>query len=313
MVRLIAMRLGAAVPVMLVVVTIVFVLLRMSPGDPAVALAGDAATPDVLARIRQELGLDRPLHVQYALWLGDLVRGDLGLSVMSQRPVADLILSRVEPTLFLAAAALLLTVLASIPLGTIAAWRQQSTVDRTIMAFTVAGLSVPAFVVGYVLILGFSLRLNLFPVQGYVSPFVDPLRAMSHLVLPAVTLALVYSALITRVTRTSVLEVLNEDFVRTARAKGGNDRRVLLRHVLPNAAVPIITVVGLSIASLVTGVVVTESVFNIPGVGRLMIDAILARDYPIVQGLMLFFAVIYVAINLVIDIIYVMVNPRIRY
>jgi len=313
MLRMIGTRMLAAIPVMLVVVTIVFVLLRISPGDPAVVLAGDSGTPEVLERIREDLGLNRPLYVQYATWFWDLVRGDLGTSVMSKKPVLDLILSRVEPTLVLAVTALMLTVLLAIPLGTIAAWRQYSIIDRAIMAFSVGGLSVPAFVIGYLLILWFSLRLNLFPVQGYVSPFADPLRAMLHLVLPSVTLALVYSALITRVTRNSVLEVLEEDFVRTARAKGGTDRRVVLRHVLPNAAVPIITVVGLSIASLVTGVVVTESVFNIPGVGRLMIDAILARDYPIVQGLMLFFALIYVAVNLVIDIIYVIVNPRIRY
>jgi peptide/nickel transport system permease protein len=313
MLRLIGRRMLAAVPVMIVVVTIVFVLLRVSPGDPAVVLAGDSGTPEVIDRIREDLGLNRPIYVQYAAWFWDLLRGDLGYSVLSKKPVIDLILSRIEPTLVLAATALTLTVLVAVPLGTIAAWRQSSIVDRAIMAFTVGGLSVPAFVVAYLLILWFSLGLNLFPVQGYVSPFAEPLRALLHLVLPSVTLALVYSALITRVTRNSVLEVLNEDFVRTARAKGGSDRRVVLRHVLPNAAVPIITVVGLSIASLVTGVVVTESVFNIPGVGRLMIDAILARDYPIVQGLMLFFALIYVAVNLVIDIIYVVVNPRIRY
>lgn len=313
MLKLIGTRILAAIPVMLVVVTIVFVLLRLSPGDPAVVLAGDSGTPEVLDRIREDLGLNRPLYVQYATWFWDLLRGDLGYSVLSKKPVLDLILSRVGPTLVLATTALLLTVMVAVPLGTIAAWRQYSIVDRAIMAFTVGGLSVPAFVVGYLLILWFSLQLNLFPVQGYVSPFADAPRALLHLVLPSVTLALVYSALITRVTRTSVLEVLNEDFVRTARAKGGSDRRVVLRHVLPNAAVPIITVVGLSIASLVTGVVVTESVFNIPGVGRLMIEAILARDYPIVQGLMLFFALIYVAVNLMIDIIYVVVNPRIRY
>jgi peptide/nickel transport system permease protein len=313
MLRLVGTRIVAGIPVMLVVVTIVFVLLRASPGDPAVALAGDSGTPEVIERIREELGLNQPLYEQYLRWIWNLLRGDLGTSIMSKVPVLDLILSRLEPTLVLAASALILTVMLAVPLGTIAAWRQHSLVDRAIMAFTVGGLSVPAFVVGYLLILGFSLQLRLFPVQGYVSPFVDVARALRHLVLPSVTLALVYAALITRVTRTSVLETLNEEYVRTALAKGSSDRRVLLRHVLPNAAVPIVTVVGLSIASLVTGVVVTESVFNIPGVGRLMIDAILARDYPVVQGLMLFFALIYVAVNLVIDVLYVIINPRIRY
>jgi peptide/nickel transport system permease protein len=313
MLRLIGRRVIATIPVMLVVVTIVFVLLRVSPGDPALVLAGDAGTPEVLAKIRQELGLNQPLIVQYLSWLADVARGDLGRSIFSRRPVLDLILSRLGPTMALSASAIALTVLTAVPAGMIAAWRQDKLADRAIMAFTVSGLSVPAFVIGYLLILGFSLRMHLLPVQGYVSPLVDPIGAAEHLVLPAVTLALVYSALVTRVTRNSVLEILNEDFVRTAQAKGSSDWRLALRHVLPNAAVPIITVVGLSIASMVTGVVVTESVFNIPGVGLLTIDAILARDYPIVQGLILLFALIYVGVNLLIDIAYVAVNPRIRY
>jgi len=313
MLRMIANRLMVAIPVMLVVVTIVFLLLRISPGDPALIMAGDQATPEVLEAIRRQMGLDQPLLVQYLTWMGDLLTGDLGRSAISRTPVIDLIASRIEPTLVLAFTALCLTVVMAVPLGTLAAWRQNTLVDRLIMGFTVGGLSIPAFVIAYLLILWFSLGLGLFPVQGYVSPFDAPLTALRHLVLPSVTLALVYSALTTRVTRASVLEVMNEEFVRTARAKGATDGRLLLRHVLPNAAVPIITVIGLSIASLVTGVVVTESVFNIPGIGRLMVDSILARDYAIVQGLMLFFALLYVAVNLAIDILYVLVNPRIRY
>ncbi|MCB1398180.1 MAG: ABC transporter permease [Rhodobacteraceae bacterium] len=313
MLRLIANRLLVALPVMAVVVTIVFLLLRISPGDPALIMAGDQATPEVLASIRAEMGLDRPIPVQYLAWIGDLLQGDLGRSAISKTPVTRLIASRIEPTLVLALCALCLTVAIAVPLGTIAAWRQNTLVDRTIMGVTVAGLSVPAFVIAYLLILWFSLDLRLFPVQGYVSPFDDLPRAARHLVLPSVTLALVYSALITRVTRASVLETLDEDFVRTARAKGGGEARILLRHVLPNAAVPIITVVGLSVAALVTGVVVTESVFNIPGIGRLMVDSILSRDYPIVQGLMLVFALLYVLVNLAVDVLYVVANPRIRY
>lgn len=302
-----------AVPVMLVVATIVFLLLRLSPGDPALIIAGETAGPEALARIRTEMGLDRPLIVQYFSWLAAIARGDLGLSILSKIPVLSLIFDRLEPTLVLALSAILITVVIAVPLGAIAAWHHNSWIDRAVMMLSVVGFSVPAFVIGYILILFLSVKADLFPVQGYVSPFEDPLAALRHLVLPSLTLALVFMALISRVTRSSLLEVLGEDFVRTARAKGNVERRVLWRHALPNAAVPIITVIGLGIALLISGVVVTESVFNLPGVGRLTIDAILARDYPVVQGLMLFFALIYVGVNLLIDIAYVIVDPRIRY
>lgn len=313
MLRLVALRIAMAVPVMLVVATIVFLLLRLSPGDPALIIAGETAGPEALARIRTGMGLDRPLAVQYLAWLGEIARGHLGMSILSKIPVLSLIFDRLEPTLVLAASAILITVLVAVPLGAIAAWRHNSWVDRAVMMLSVVGFSVPAFVIGYILILLLAVKADIFPVQGYVSPFEDPLAALRHLVLPSLTLALVFMALIARVTRSSLLEVLGEDFVRTARAKGNIERRVLWRHALPNAAVPIITVIGLGIALLISGVVVTESVFNIPGVGRLTIDAILARDYPVVQGLMLFFALIYVGVNLLIDIAYVIVDPRIRY
>ena len=302
-----------AVPVMLVVATIVFLLLRLSPGDPALIIAGETAGPEALARIRAEMGLDRPLLVQYVSWLGSIASGDLGMSILSKIPVIHLILDRLEPTLILALSAIVITVVIAVPLGAVAAWRHNSWIDRFVMMLSVVGFSVPAFVIGYILILVVSVQANVLPVQGYVSPFDDPVAAARHLILPSITLALVFMALIARVTRSSVLEVLGEDFVRTARAKGNVERRVLWRHALPNAAVPIITVIGLGIAMLISGVVVTESVFDLPGVGRLTIDAILARDYPVVQGLMLFFALIYVAVNLLIDIAYVIVDPRIRY
>lgn len=313
MVRLVALRIAMAVPVMLVVATIVFLLLRLSPGDPALIIAGETAGPEALARIRAEMGLDRPLLVQYVSWLGSIASGDLGMSILSKIPVIHLILDRLEPTLILALSAIVITVVIAVPLGAVAAWRHNSWIDRFVMMLSVVGFSVPAFVIGYILILVVSVQANVLPVQGYVSPFDDPVAAARHLILPSITLALVFMALIARVTRSSVLEVLGEDFVRTARAKGNVERRVLWRHALPNAAVPIITVIGLGIAMLISGVVVTESVFNLPGVGRLTIDAILARDYPVVQGLMLFFALIYVAVNLLIDIAYVIVDPRIRY
>ncbi|HEY5798073.1 MAG TPA: ABC transporter permease [Bosea sp. (in: a-proteobacteria)] len=313
MLRLIGLRVAMAVPVMLVVATIVFLLLRLSPGDPALVLAGDNAGPETVARIRAEMGLDRPLPVQYFGWLGEIAQGRFGMSILSKVPVLALIRDRLEPTLVLALSAIVITVVLAVPLGAIAAWRHNSWIDRAVMMLSVVGFSVPAFVIGYLLILFLAVKADLFPVQGYVSPFVDPVAALWHLALPSLTLALVFMALIARVTRSSVLEVLGEDFVRTARAKGNVELRVLWRHALPNAAVPIITVIGLGIALLISGVVVTESVFNLPGVGRLTIDAILARDYPVVQGLMLFFALIYVGVNLLIDIAYVIVDPRIRY
>lgn len=313
MLRLIGLRIAMAVPVMLVVATIVFLLLRLSPGDPALVLAGDNAGPETVARIRAEMGLDRPLLVQYFGWLGEIAQGRFGMSILSKVPVLALIRDRLEPTLVLALSAIVITVVLAVPLGAIAAWRHNSWIDRGVMMLSVVGFSVPAFVIGYLLILFLAVKADLFPVQGYVSPFLDPVAAFRHLALPSLTLALVFMALIARVTRSSVLEVLGEDFVRTARAKGNVELRVLWRHALPNAAVPIITVIGLGIALLISGVVVTESVFNLPGVGRLTIDAILARDYPVVQGLMLFFALIYVGVNLLIDIAYVIVDPRIRY
>jgi peptide/nickel transport system permease protein len=313
MLRLILLRIASAIPVMLIVSVIVFLLLRLSPGDPAVILAGDNASPEAIEALRRQMGLDQPLPLQFVTWLGGIVTGDLGVSILSRIPVTALIADRLEATLVLAFCAITLTVLIAIPLGALAAWRHNTWTDRAVMAFSVAGFSIPAFVVGYVLVLIFSVDLGLLPVQGYRSPFDDPIGAARHLVLPSVTLALVFMALIARVTRSSLLEVLNQDYIRTARAKGNPGRRLLWRHALPNAAVPIITVIGIGIALLISGVVVTESVFNIPGIGRLTIEAILARDYPVVQGLMLFFAFIYVWVNLMIDIAYIVVDPRIRY
>ena len=313
MLRLIGRRVAATVPVILIVATVVFLLLRLSPGDPAAILAGDNATPEIVASLRADLGLDRPLPLQYLIWLEEMGRGNFGTSILSKQPVMTMIRDRLEPTLVLGLCAILVTVVIAVPLGAVAAWKRGTWVDRVVMAFSVVGFSVPAFVVGYLFILGFSIWANVLPVQGYVSPFVDLPEALLHLVLPSLTLATVFVALIARITRSSVLEVLGEDFIRTARAKGNSEKRLLWRHALPNAAVPIVTVIGLGIALLISGVVVTESVFNIPGIGRLTIDAILARDYPVVQGLILFFSFIYVGINLLIDIAYVIVDPRIRY
>ena len=306
-------RLLSAIPVVLIVATVVFLLLRMAPGDPARVIAGDMASEEAVAEIRRDMGLDRSLPAQYLLSMTALVKGDLGHSIISKDPVTKMIGQRLGPTLSLATAALLLTVFIAVPLGVLSAWWHKRAIDRVIMASAVLAFSIPAFVVGYLLILVFSVQLNWLPVQGY-APLADGLgRYLYHLVLPPITLSLIFVALITRITRASMLDTLGEDFIRTARAKGVPERYVLGRHALRNAAVPIVTIIGVAITTLISGVVVTETIFNIPGVGRLIVDAVLARDYPVVQGTILFFSFIYVFVNLAIDLIYVWLDPRIRY
>jgi peptide/nickel transport system permease protein len=313
LISFIARRALATVPVLLIVAVLVFLLLRLTPGDPAAILAGDAASTDQIARIREGLGLDKPIPVQFGIWIGRMASGDLGESFFYKAKVADLIGQRLEPTLSLAAITIVLAVLVAVPLGILAAWRHGGWLDRALMGFSVLGFSVPVFVLAYILIWLVSLKLGWLPVQGYqrLSGGVGPW--LYHLVLPSVTLSVLYIALIARVTRASVMEALGEDYIRTARAKGLTEARVLVRHGLANAAVPIVTVIGIGIALLIGGVVVTESVYAIPGLGRLTVDAVLARDFPTVQGLILFFSFVYVLVNLVIDLSYVALDPRIRY
>jgi len=313
MMAYVSRRLLAAIPVLLVVAVFVFSLLRFSGGDPATIIAGDMATPEQLAAIRAQLGLDQPLPVQFATWTGQLLTGDFGTSLISRTPVTTLIGQRLEPTLSLALVAIVITVLIAVPLGVLAAWRHGGIVDNVVSAATVLGFSVPVFVVGYVLIQIFSNELRWFPVQGFkpISQGLGPF--LSTTILPALTLSSIYIALIARMTRASMLDVLNEDYVRTARAKGLSERLVLFRHALRNAAVPILTVIGTGFALMISGVVVTESVFNLPGLGRLTVDAILARDYPVIQALILLTSLVYVAINLLIDLSYAVLDPRIRY
>jgi len=310
MLELVLKRLLAAIPVMFIVATVVFLLLRLAPGDPARVMAGDMASEATIAEIRADMGLDQSVATQYVRWMGALLKGDLGQSIQSKLPVTALIKARLGPTFALAAWAIGLTIALAIPLGVLAAWRHRSLADRGIMAVAVLGFSVPVFVVGYVLILVFSVKLNWLPVQGY-APLADGLLAhVSHMLLPTLTLSMVFVALITRITRASLLDVLGEDYVRTARAKGVPEQLVLFRHALRN---PIVTIVGVALTALISGVVVTETIFNIAGVGRLIVDAVLARDYPVVQGTILFFSFIYVLINLLIDMSYVMLDSRIRY
>jgi len=306
-------RLLATIPVMAVVAVVVFSLLRLTAGDPAAIIAGDNATSQDVAAIRARLGLDRPLVEQFAIWVGRVVRGDFGESFFFKKQVSELILDRVEPTLALSVCTLVLTIALAVPLGVLAAWRRGSWIDRGVMGFSVLGFSVPVFVIGYVLIYVFAIELAWLPVQGYQRIGDGVGGFLERLVLPSITLAVVFVALIARITRASVLEVLNADHVRTARAKGLGELPVLLRHVLRNAAVPIVTVIGIGIAVLIGGVVVTESVYGIPGLGRLTVDAVLARDYPTVQAVILVFSVVYVLINLLVDLSYTVLDPRIRF
>ena len=308
-----ARRLLATIPVLLIVAVLVFLMLRLTPGDPAAILAGDAANTEQIARIRSSLGLDRPIVVQFGIWVGNMLAGDLGESFYYKTKVATLIGQRLEPTLALAMLTIAIAILVAVPLGVIAAWRFGGWFDRSLMAFSVLGFSVPVFVLAYLLIWLVSLKLGLLPVQGYHRIAEGLWPFLRHLILPAITLSVIYIALIARVTRASVLEALGEDYIRTARAKGLPEARVLVRHALANAAVPIVTVIGIGIALLIGGVVVTESVYAIPGLGRLTVDAVLARDFPTIQGVILFFSFVYVLVNLLVDMSYLFFDPRIRY
>jgi peptide/nickel transport system permease protein len=311
--RFLAQRLLAIIPVLLVVAVVVFLILRLTPGDPAAVIAGQNATADDIARIREQLGLSKPLLQQFVIWGGNVLKGDFGYSFYLNKPVTELIAQRIEPTVSLAAGTMLLAILVSIPLGTLAAWRMGGWLDRGLMAFSVIGFSIPVFVVGYLMIYYFAVKLEWFPVQGYVRIAKGLGPWAYQLVLPCLTLCTIYVSLIARVTRASVSEALTEDHVRTARAKGLGEIAVLIRHGLRNAAVPIVTVVGIGVALLIGGVVVTETVFAIPGLGQLTVDAVLNRDFPVIQGVILFFSVAYVLINLLVDVSYLFLDPRIRY
>jgi peptide/nickel transport system permease protein len=313
MVSYILRRILSTLPVMAIVALFVFSLLYISPGDPAVMIAGDQASPADVEHIRQSLGLDRPFLVQFGSWVWHILHGDLGTSIFTSLPVTELIAQRVEPTLSLMMITLVLTLLIAVPMGVLAAWKAGTWVDRTIMTFAVFGFSLPVFVVGYVLAYVFALELEWVPVQGYTPLSEGFLPWLENLILPSIALGCVYIALIARITRAAMLEVLQQDYIRTARAKGMGQRSILFIHALKNAAVPIITVIGIGIALLIGGAVVTESVFAIPGLGRLTIDAILRRDYPVIQGIVLLFSFLYVLVNLLVDVAYTLVDPRIRY
>jgi peptide/nickel transport system permease protein len=306
-------RLASTVLVMGIVAVFVFLLLHLSPGDPAAIIAGDNATGEQIAGIRQRLGLNDPLPIQFFRWVTAVLQGDLGISIFSNEPVAKLIGQRIEPTLSLALTTLIVAVRLAVTFGVLAAWKVGTFIDRSLMVVSVIGFSVPVFVVGYMLIYVFSINLRWLPVQGY-SPIDQGFWPwIERLILPSTALGLAYVALIARITRTSMLEVLSEDYIRTARAKGVATSSMLLKHALKNAGVPIVTVIGIGVALLIGGVVITETVFNIPGVGRLVVDAISKRDYPIIQGVILIFSGVYVLVNLAVDLSYTLLDPRIRY
>ena len=306
-------RLLATLPVMIVVALFVFLLLHLTPGDPAAIIAGDEASPLEIDAIRAKLGLDRPIWAQFGIYVSNLLHGDLGTSIFSNLPVLTLVRQRLEPSIVLAVSTLVLAVALAIPMGVLAAWKARTWIDRVVMGFSVLGFAVPVFLIGYLLIYIFAIELRWLPVQGYRPLSEGILQTARSIALPALALGMVYMALIARITRASMLEVLSEDYIRTAHAKGVAGIAVLLHHALRNAAIPIVTVIGIGLTLLISGVVITETVFNIPGLGRLTVDAILKRDYPIIQGLIILFAGVKVLVNLMIDLSYVFFDPRIRY
>jgi len=313
MLAYIARRVLATIPVMLVVAFFVFSLLYLAPGDPAAVIAGDQATAADVERIRASLGLDRPFLIRFGEWLWRILQGDLGVSIFTNLPVSHMIAQRIEPTTALMLLTITLAILIAVPMGVLAAWKAGSWVDRAVMAFAVFGFSVPVFVTGYLLAYIFALELEWLPVQGYTPLAQGFWPFLENLILPSLALGSIYIALIARITRAAMLEVLAQDYIRTARAKGLGTGGILFLHALKNAAVPISTVIGIGIALLIGGAVVTESVFAIPGLGRLTVDAILRRDYPVIQGVVLLFSFVYVLVNLAIDLLYTVFDPRIRY
>lgn len=306
-------RILSTLPVMAIVAVFVFLMLRLTPSDPAAIIAGDYASPEQIEGIRERLGLNEPILKQFFIWIGGVLRGDFGESFFYKKQVAELIGERLEPTLSLSLLTIFFVLLVAVPIGIIAAHNHGTWIDRFVMGFSVLGFSVPVFVVGYILIYIFAITLEWLPVQGY-QRISDGIGGwLLRLILPAMTLSVVFIAFIARMTRTSVLEVLNEDYIRTARAKGQTEIKVLIRHALANAAVPILTIIGLTVAILIGGVVVTESVYTLPGLGLLTVDAVLARDYPTIQAVILLFSFAYVLINLLVDVAYTFLDPRIRY
>lgn len=313
MIGYIIRRILATIPVMATVAVIVFLLLHLTPGDPAALIGGDLASDEDLRKIREQLGLERPLIEQFGSWIWQVMQGNLGNSLFAQIPVSQLILQRLEPTITIGLLIMIIAVVVATPLGVLAAWKAGTWVDQVIMAGAVLAFSMPIFLIGYLLMIKFGVELRWFPIRGYRPISQGFGEFLRHIILPSVTVSFIYIALLTRMTRATMLDILNQDYIRTARAKGVATPKLLALHALKNAAVPIVTTVGLGLSSVLGGIVVTETVFAIPGIGRLLIDAILRRDFPIIQGVILVFSAFYVLINLLIDLSYSLFDPRIRY
>jgi len=311
--RLVLRRLLATVPVLLLVTAGVFLLIHLTPGDPIDAMMAESADAGVKESLRRELGLDRPIYVQYAAWMGRVLQGNLGRSIRNREPVIENVGRRIRPSLQLAGLAMAISLVVALPVGIVSAARRNSTVDRFGTTFAIFGICMPNFLLALVLIFVFGVTLRWLPISGYVDPFEEPWAGLRSLVLPAVTLGLALGAVVTRTLRSSMLEALAEDYVRTARAKGLSEGGVIRGHVLKNALIPVVTVLGLQLGTLIGGAVITEYVFALPGVGRLVVDAVFARDYPLVQGVVLLIAVGFILSNLVVDLLYGFIDPRIRY
>jgi peptide/nickel transport system permease protein len=309
----IARRLLALIPVALVVATVSFVLIHLAPGDPASVIAGPDATAEDVQRIQRQLGLDTPLPVQLVRWYGRLLQGDLGQSIFLRKPVTEAILDRVEPTLLLTLVAIGIAVVIGVPAGVLSARYHNTATDQALMVVALLGVSIPNFLLGLLFILCFSVWLGWFPVAGYSPLEYGWTKTLRSLVLPAFALGLVQSALIARIARSSMLDILREQFITAGRAKGLGERAVVYKHALKNAMIPTVTIIGISFAILISGAVVVETVFNIPGLGRLIISAVLRRDYPVIQGVVLCIAFLYMLINLAVDLSYVLFDPRVRY
>lgn len=313
MIRYIIQRFIGMIIVMFLVVTIVFVIVRVTPGDPAAVMLGPEATQADIADLRAQLGLDQPLVMQYIYYVGQLLRGDLGQSIFLNQPVLSALSERAEPTFFLTLFSIIIACAIALPIGIYAAYKRGSFIDQAATTLAMLAASIPSFWLGLILMQVFAVRYGWFPVSGYGGPDADFIDRMWHLSLPSFALGLVSSALILRFTRASMLDVLGDDYVRTARAKGLNERKVILKHALKNALIPILTVIGLTIAVLISGAIVTETVFSLPGIGNLVVSAVLRRDYPVIQGALLVIAALYVLINFAIDMLYLLVDPRVRY
>ena len=306
-------RLFGMLVVVFLVLTIAFIIVRLAPGDPAALMLGPEASPEDVVQLRERLGLDRPIMAQYLTFIGNALQGDLGESIFFKQSVLKTLAQRAEPTVFLSLFSLLIAVVIAMPIGIYAAYRRGSFLDQSSISLAMLAASVPSFWTGLLVQRYIATELGWFPASGYGGPDADFLERMRHLILPSIVLGIVNSALILRFTRASMLDILGEDYVRTARSKGMSEQRVVLRHALKNAAIPIITVVGLTFALLVSGAVVTERVFNIPGMGNLVVNAVLRRDYPVIQGTLIVVAVLYVLINLITDLLYLLVDKRVKY